>query len=473
MRRALIAVVTLAALAIFAATTEKAATSPGNSSEAARLNNLGAAYMNQQLFEKGLKSFQEAAALDPSLQVASLNQGIALLNLTRIDPAKALLEAAVKKSPGDPHAWFSLGLLYKNSDNPQGSVDAFRHVTEIDPNDADTWYFLGAALAQLKQYPQAIDAFQHALKLNPLHASAEFGIARSYQQSGNAAQAREHLVRFQHITQSKLGSPIGLAYGDQGRYSLVEEAVGAAEKALPPIPVRFVPTTEQAGLMSKPTSSTTRDLASFLGPGACFIDYDGDDKPDIFLPDNGPQGGMAQYHNLGGGKFEDITKKAGLDPSLHGIGCTVGDYDNDGAPDLAVSFKDRVLLLHNEKNGTFKDVTEAAGIKNGGPNVGLTFIDYDHDGDLDLYVTSTLNDAPAPASGQDIKFPSGLVFPGNFMWRNNGNGTFTDVTQELDVNRDPSVSAIGTDYNNDRAIDLVLTGSQGPGDSRESARRQI
>ena len=97
-----------------------------------------------------------------------------------------------------------------------------------------------------------------------------------------------------------------------------------------------------------------------------------------------------------------------------------------------------------------------------GPNVGLTFIDYDHDGDLDLYVTSTLNDAPAPASGQDIKFPSGLVFPGNFMWRNNGNGTFTDVTQELDVNRDPSISAIGTDYNNDRAIDLVLTDLKGP-----------
>src|SRR5216683_2608688 len=88
-----------------------------------------------------------------------------------------------------------------SADNPQGSVDAFRHVTEIDPNDADSWYFLGAASAQLKQYPQAIDAFQHALKLNPLHASAEFGIARAYQQSGDAAQAREHLLRFQHITQ--------------------------------------------------------------------------------------------------------------------------------------------------------------------------------------------------------------------------------------------------------------------------------
>ena len=247
LRRISITLVTLLTLGIFAATTQKAAPSAANPTEAARLNNLGVAYMNQQLFEKGLKFFQDAAAADPDLQVASLNQGVALLNLTRIDPARALLEAAAKKSPNDPHAWFSLGLLYKNSDNPQGSVDAFRHVTEIDPNDPDSWYFLGAALAQLKQYPQAIDAFQHALKLNPLHASGEFGIARAYQQSGDAAQAREHLVRFQHITQNKLGSPIGLAYGDQGKYSLVEESPSAMAKALAQIPVKFVPVADAAG----------------------------------------------------------------------------------------------------------------------------------------------------------------------------------------------------------------------------------
>ena len=199
----LCACVAMAAATIFAAAPEDSHSKPDSSTEAARLNNLGAAYMNQQLFEKGLKAFQEAAVLDPKLQIASLNQGIALLNLARIDPAKVLLEAAGKNDPNDPHAWFSLGLLYKNSDNPQGSVEAFRRVTEIDPNDADSWYFLGAASAQLKQYPQAIDAFQHALKLNPLHASAEFGIARAYQQSGDAAQAREHLVRFQHITQKQ------------------------------------------------------------------------------------------------------------------------------------------------------------------------------------------------------------------------------------------------------------------------------
>jgi tetratricopeptide (TPR) repeat protein len=456
----------LAAATIIAAAPEDSHSKPDPSSEAARLNNLGAAYMNQQLFEKGLKAFQEAAAVDPKLQIAFLNQGIALLNLARIDPAKTLLEAAGKNDPRDPHAWFSLGLLYKNSDNPQGSVDAFRHVTEIDPNDADSWYFLGAASAQLKQYPQAIDAFQHALKLNPLHASAEFGIARAYQQSGDTAQAREHLVRFQHITQSKLGSPIGLAYGDQGKYSLVEEAVGAAEKALPPIAVRFVPMTESAGLASKPSSGSANDLASFLGPGACFLDYDGDGKPDLFLPDNGPQGGMALYHNLGGGKFEDVTTKAGLDPAAHAIACTAGDYDNDGATDLAIAEANRLLLLHNEKNGSFKDVTETAGIvnpkmKTSELNLGLTFIDYDHDGDLDLYVARFMN-APVSLPGRPISLPGDQAFSGNEMWRNNGNGSFTSVADSIGLlGTSPSVGAVGTDYNNDRAVDLVVTDWQG------------
>src|SRR5258708_38547857 len=89
-----------------------------NPAEAARLNNLGAAYMNQQLFEKGLKSFEQAAALDPKLEIAKLNQGISLVNLGRIDPAKQILEDAVKLNPKDPHAWYNLALLDKNSSSP-------------------------------------------------------------------------------------------------------------------------------------------------------------------------------------------------------------------------------------------------------------------------------------------------------------------------------------------------------------------
>src|SRR5712692_5182724 len=299
-----------------------------NPVEAARFNNLGVAYMNQQLFEKGLKAFQDAAALDPKLEIARLNQGIALLNLARVDAAKQLLEEAVRHDPNDPHGWFNLGLMYKNSDNPQAAVDAFRRVIEIDFNDANTWYFLGAAYAQIKQYVQAIDAFQHALKLNPLHASGEFGLSRAYQQSGDLNHAREHLQRFQYVTQKKLGFPISLAYGEQGKYSLAEESLAAAVKVPPQIPVKFGDVTEKAGLGFKGLLHVARgQLAPYSAAGACFLDYDNDGKIDIFFPVDETQH-MALYHNLGNGRFENVTKQAGLDSEPYGIGCTVGDYDN-------------------------------------------------------------------------------------------------------------------------------------------------
>src|SRR5277367_3161110 len=102
------------------------------SQEAARLNNIGVAYMNQQLFEKGLKSFEDAAAKDPASEVITVNRGVALLNLQRVDEAKALLEKAAKDNPKDAHAWYNLGLYYKNSADAAAGVEAFRHVTEID-----------------------------------------------------------------------------------------------------------------------------------------------------------------------------------------------------------------------------------------------------------------------------------------------------------------------------------------------------
>ncbi|HZQ69145.1 MAG TPA: FG-GAP-like repeat-containing protein [Terriglobales bacterium] len=428
-----------------------------NVSEAARLNNLGLAYMNQQLFEKALKAFQEAAKLDPQLQIVQLNQGIALLNLGRVDSAKPLLDDAVKRNPKDPNAWYNLGLLYKNSESPQRSIDAFRRVTEIDANDADSWYFLGAAYSQNKQYPEAIDAFQHALKLNPLHASAQFGLSRAYQQSGGGAQAKEHLVRFQYITQNKLGSPISLAYGEQGKYSRAEESPLAPQKVPPAISVKFVKIND-SGLTSSPAHAEAVDMATFLGPGACVIDYDGDSRDDIFVASGGKAGGMSIYHNIGNDRFEDVTRSAGLDPEFQAIGCSAGDYDNDGATDLVVTGVSKILLFHNEKNGKFKDVTDAAGIRADGLNVNPTFVDYDHDGDLDLYVTR-FSEFEIPEKEKPFVFPVQRLYFGNLMLRNNGNGTFTEVSSATGLAGDrPSIAAMGSDSNNDRAVDIVRTG---------------
>src|SRR5215470_4739868 len=109
-----------------------------NPIEAERLNNLGCAYMNQQLFEKGLKSFQQAAELDPKLIIARLNQGVAYFNLQKIDDAKTAFEDVLKQDPKHPTAWYGLGLIAKNSGDWQAAIHAFSRVTEVDPNDADT-----------------------------------------------------------------------------------------------------------------------------------------------------------------------------------------------------------------------------------------------------------------------------------------------------------------------------------------------
>src|SRR3984893_7239720 len=254
-----------------------------NPIEAARLNNLGAAYMNQQLFEKGLKAFQQAADVDPKLTIARLNQGVAYQNLQKVDEAKAAFEDALRQDPKSPDAWYGRRMLAKNTGDAQAAIDAFTHVIEIDPNDADTWYFLGTAYVQAKQFPQAIDAFEHALKLTPLHASAEFGMSRAYQQSGDVDHAREHLKKFQYITQNKIGAHMSLAYGEQGQYSRAVESPQAVLKAPPQIKVRFVDVTKEAGIVTKAAAGGSGELPESLGPGACFFDYGGEGRPDIFV----------------------------------------------------------------------------------------------------------------------------------------------------------------------------------------------
>ena len=184
----------------------------------------------------------------------------------------------------------------------------------------------------------------------------------------------------------------------------------------------------------------------------------------FFCPTTVRRAAWRLYHNLGNGKFEDVTKKAGLDPSVHAIGCTAGDYDNDGFVDLVVSLAGEVLLLHNEKDGTFKNVTAAARITPGDTkgkfNLGVTLLDYDHDGDLDLFVAQ-YSSHPYSDLRRSGPWTGGAFQPPqlNQIWRNNGNGTFTDQSEAVGVSVPvPAFAALGSDYNNDRAVDIVLSG---------------
>jgi tetratricopeptide (TPR) repeat protein len=408
-------------------------------SKALRFNTLGVAYLNQQRPADAQKLFEQALQADPKFAVARLNLGISLLNQQKAEAARDALLAAAQQLPNDPYAWYNLGLAYKDLADLTHGVAAFEHVTEILPDEADAYYFVGYLYSQLQKYDQAIATFQKGLALFPYHASSEFGIARAYQRKGDPAAAREHLAKFQNITTNHLGTPFGAGYGDQGRLSLAELITNPALSVPASIPVHFDAQNLDSLLQNAKSSG------SAIGPstGACFFDYDNDGKPDLLLVSAG-EGTSHLLHNVGSGRFEDVTQQSGLKLSSAGLGCTAGDFDNDGHTDLAVCLADGVQLFRNS-DGKFEDITEKVGIRREKGCVGVTFVDYDHDGDLDLYITSA-----AEASSTSAH---------NFLWRNNGNSTFTDVSVDTGLGV-PATGAglVTSDFNNDRAIDFIFAG---------------
>lgn len=430
---------------------------------AIRLNNLGIAYLSQQRVEDALEMFEQAEALDPSLTAARLNQAIALYNLQRFEPARDLLLGMVEESPADARAWYNLGLTYRYLGEPEPAIEAFDRALALDPDDADTHYLRGLMYDQLERFPEAVAAYQRAIDRVPYHASAEFGLARAYQRQGESDLARQHLERFQLLTRENIGVPMGLAYGDQGRYSLAQEVGAVSEAPADTIPVQFASVASEAGLDFTHTSESAeadRGVATLLGPGACFLDYDGDNSIDLFLPNGAAGASSALYRNRGGGSFEDATAAAGVGVSGLGLGCVAGDYDNDGHTDLATAIGERVTLFRNTGDGRFEDRTGGSGIAADGMSAGLSFVDYDHDGDLDLYVARFVN-FPRPAEGASFEFPFEGPAPSNMLWRNDGDGTFTEQTSESGLGgAAPGVGAVATDINNDRAIDFVVSGWQ-------------
>jgi tetratricopeptide (TPR) repeat protein len=409
--------------------------------DALRLNTLGVASLNQGKAAEGQKYLEQALAVDPEFAIAKMNLGITLLAQQKLDQARAALEDATAKLPDEPYAWFNLGLAYKDAGEQVKAITAFQHVEKIVPEEPDAFYFEGYLNSQLQQYDQAIPAFQKALKLAPYHASAQFGLARAFQRKGDSEAAREGMKRFQKITADHLGIPFGAGYGDQGKFSLAKFAPGGETSVPAEIAVRY-----EVQPLRKLINPSVQNSATTGGKnGACFLDFDGDGKVDLFLV--GAEGGKSQLlRNVGGGRFEDATAKAGLAGIGAGYGCAAGDFDNDGKTDLAICDTGGVRLFHNEAGGSFVDVTEKVGIRRQAGCVSPTFVDYDHDGDLDLYLTF----AAQGAEGKQAH---------NVVWRNNGNSTFTDVSEETGLGVEATGGGtVSTDINNDRAIDLVLAG---------------
>ena len=227
------------------------------------------------------------------------------------------------------------------------------------------------------------------------------------------------------------------------------------------IPVVFTDITASAGLSRAVNTFGSANDKQFLleemGCGVALFDYDNDGWPDIFLV-NGTSFDPAirdlnptsyLFHNNRNGTFTDVTAKAGLTRNGWGQGCCVGDYDNDGFDDLFVSYFGRNVLYHNNGDGTFTDVSEKAGVAGSADRwgAGCCFLDYDRDGHLDLFVANYVNfdlaHAPKPGEAMYCHYneipvpcgPQGFAGGTNILYRNRGDGTLVDVSEESGIAR--------------------------------------
>jgi enediyne biosynthesis protein E4 len=255
------------------------------------------------------------------------------------------------------------------------------------------------------------------------------------------------------------------------------------EKALG---VQFVNIARESGLRAKTiygSENRNKYLLETTGCGAAFYDYDHDGWLDIFLVNGtrfeampGPAPVSRLYKNNRDGTFTDVTIQAGIARTGWGSGCCVGDFDNDGFDDLFVTYWGDCSLWKNLGNGKFVDVAAKAGVttrtKSGlkRHNTGCAFVDYDKDGHLDLFVANYIDfdpkTAPLPESGP-CKYkgilvacgPPGLQGGKNILFRNNGDGTFTDVSEPAGILKTPGTYGLGVvvaDFDNDGWPDIYV-----------------
>lgn len=270
------------------------------------------------------------------------------------------------------------------------------------------------------------------------------------------------------------------------RRQFLQAAILVAADPTPPIRPRFesVPASRSGiAWVHENAMSAARFLPESLGPGCAFLDYDNDGWMDIYLVNSGPADFYtpsrplknALYRNNRDGTFTDVTDKAGVAGGTFGMGVAVGDYDNDGYPDLFLTGYGRAILYHNNGDGTFSDHTARAGLAMPGWTTSAVWFDYDNDGRLDLFVASYV-DYGLKTQGllcadrnKDGSLSYHYCIPHLFkptrsaLWHNHGNGTFTRVADEaLDRALGKALGAVAVDLDNDGRLDLVVANDTAP-----------
>jgi len=255
---------------------------------------------------------------------------------------------------------------------------------------------------------------------------------------------------------------------------------------VPPASVQFTDITGPAGITFKHVLSPEKKyIAESMSGGVALFDYNNDGYLDIFFVNSltvellkaNQKTRSVLYRNNRDGTFSDVTDKARVGDVGWGMGCAIGDFNNDGFDDLYVTSIGPDHLFKNNGNGTFTDVTEKAGVSDPRFSTGAAFLDYDNDGKLDLFVTNyvgfDISHLPAFGGGPSCQFkgipvqcgPRGLPGAGDSLFRNNGDGTFTDVSKKAGVADSRGyygLDVVGSDFDGDGWIDIFVANDSTP-----------
>ena len=259
------------------------------------------------------------------------------------------------------------------------------------------------------------------------------------------------------------------------------QAASSAPAPAEPFAGRFADVTQEAGIRFTHVNGASgrKWLPETMGSGVVVFDADGDGAPDLFFVNSrrwqqdpkGPAATPALYRNLGGMRFEDVTKQAGLGVELFGMGATAGDMDSDGDADLFVTALGPDRLFRNDGGGRFTDVTRDAGIADDDWGTSATWLDADRDGDLDVFVANYVawteeNDLRCTLDGVNKSYctPESYAGASPRLWSNEGGGRFTDATERMGL-RMPTAKSLGVvavDEDGDGLVDIVVANDTQP-----------
>jgi hypothetical protein len=249
---------------------------------------------------------------------------------------------------------------------------------------------------------------------------------------------------------------------------------GSPAETAPPLFLEISPKSSGIEFVHDAAMSQRRHLPETMGAGVAFIDYDNDGWMDLYFVNSGPcdfytppkPAGNALYKNNRDGTFSDVTEKAGVSGGTFGMGVAVGDFDNDGWPDMFVTAYGKCILYQNNRDGTFRDVTQKAGLATPGWTTSAAWFDYDGDGRLDLFVCSFVDYSAEHRVGCGNNsigkyfycIPKVFMPTRSFLYHNNGDGTFTETGKSgiFGKKLGKGLGVVATDINNDGRMDLFV-----------------